>query len=86
MTKKEMENSIRNLQSAVSALAAKTNSRNSDTEDDLAKANGRIEEVNAAVLLADETAIEMYESLENQIAINMAQDESLIEIYEIMEA
>lgn len=55
MTKKEMENAIRNLQSAVSALAAKTYSRNSNTEDDVAKVSGDIAEVGAK---ADETAIQ----------------------------
>lgn len=55
MTKKEMENAIRNLQSAVSSLAAKAYSRNSDTKDDVAKVSGDIAEVGAK---ADETAIQ----------------------------
>lgn len=34
---------------------------------------------------ADETAIELYEAQAEQEAINAAQDEALIEIYEMME-
>ena len=45
----------------------------------------RIAALEEALAQTDETAIELYEAQAEQEAINAAQDEALIEIYEMME-
>lgn len=45
----------------------------------------RITALEEALAQTDETAIELYEAQAEQEAINAAQDEALIEIYELME-
>lgn len=45
----------------------------------------RVAELEKQLLLADETAVELYETQIVQEEINMAQDEALVEIYEIIE-
>ena len=45
----------------------------------------RVETLEEALAQTDETAIELYEAQAEQEAINAAQDEALIEIYELME-
>lgn len=45
----------------------------------------RVAELEKQLLLADETAVELYETQIVQEEINMAQDEALVEIYEILE-
>lgn len=45
----------------------------------------RLDSLEAALAQTDETAIELYEANEEQQTINAAQDEALIEIYEMLE-
>lgn len=45
----------------------------------------RLDTLEAALAQTDETAIELYEAAEEQSQINAAQDEALIEIYEMLE-
>lgn len=46
----------------------------------------RLTSLEAALAQTDETAIELYEANEEQQAINSAQDDALIEIYEMIGA
>lgn len=45
----------------------------------------RLDSLEDALAQTDETAIELYEANEEQQSINAAQDEALIEIYEMLE-
>lgn len=45
----------------------------------------RLDSLESALAQTDETAIELYEANEEQQTINAAQDEALIEIYEMLE-
>lgn len=54
----------------------------SDTKTD--SVADRLTEVEEALSVADDTAIELYEANAEQSEINEIQDESLIEIYELL--
>lgn len=44
----------------------------------------RVEALEEALILTDETAVELYEMTLTQEEVNMAQDEALVEIYEAL--
>lgn len=48
-------------------------------------ADERIAELEEQLLISDELSVDLYESLLTQEAINTAQDDALVEIYEILE-
>lgn len=67
------------------ALREMTVGRVPQAKEEADKTEGRVTATEEALAQTDEIAIQLYEAQAEQEAINAAQDEALIEIYEMME-